>query len=247
VHAALTQLQAAVAPSDFDPPSSERRFAIVAGAYACAVLAPPLVSALAAEAPRSGLVVAPYTHDVMDRMDAHRVDFMIGGVVGAPERFVREILFTEELAWVVRAEHPLAQLEVVDLAALVAFPHVAISPTLPGVADDGVDGRGFALRASWEDAGAFETALSGQSLSRRVGVTVPDTYSALAVTTRSDMPALIPRRLAKLSAQSGRLALLAPPYQSPSINVTLLYLRDRLAEPAVTWMRDMIRATAATV
>src|ERR1700760_2589964 len=42
VHAALVQLQAAIAPADFSPASSERRFVLVAGTYACAVLAPPL-------------------------------------------------------------------------------------------------------------------------------------------------------------------------------------------------------------
>src|SRR6195952_4210185 len=34
VHAALTQLQAALAPTDFAPATSERRFALVAGSYA---------------------------------------------------------------------------------------------------------------------------------------------------------------------------------------------------------------------
>src|SRR4051812_16994715 len=38
VHAALTQLQSAVAPAGFDPTISERRFTIAAGAYACAVM-----------------------------------------------------------------------------------------------------------------------------------------------------------------------------------------------------------------
>ena len=38
VHAALNQLQAALAPSDFDPATSERRFAVVTGAYASAIL-----------------------------------------------------------------------------------------------------------------------------------------------------------------------------------------------------------------
>ena len=33
VHAALVQLQTAVAPADFDPPTSERRFVLAAGSY----------------------------------------------------------------------------------------------------------------------------------------------------------------------------------------------------------------------
>src|SRR5438445_205049 len=51
VHAALNQLQAALAPSDFDPATSERRFAVVTGAYASAILAPAVASRLADVAP----------------------------------------------------------------------------------------------------------------------------------------------------------------------------------------------------
>ena len=57
--------------------------------------------------------------------------------------------------------------------------------------------------------------------------------------------ALIPRRLALLSAQAGFLRLIAPPYPSPLVDVSLLYLRDRLAEPAVRWMRDLVADVAA--
>lgn len=247
VHAALSQLQAAIAPSDFDPATSERRFVIVAGVYACAVLAPPLVASLAGQALLCELAVEQYAHDLMDRMDAHRVDFMVAGVVGAPARYAREVLFTEDLTWVVRSDHPLARRNTVTLEALTAYPHVVIAPTVPAFGEDGAEGRGFATKASWQDAGAFEAALAEQGLTRRVGVTVPDTYSAVAVAVRSDMAALIPRRLALLSAQSGKVALLEPPYASPTVDVTLLYLKERLAEPAVAWMRDLIRATAAGI
>jgi DNA-binding transcriptional LysR family regulator len=61
------------------------------------------------------------------------------------------------------------------------------------------------------------------------------------------MTTLIPRRLALLSAQSGRIELIDPPYESPAVDVTLLYLKERLAEPAVAWMRDTIRAAASSL
>jgi DNA-binding transcriptional LysR family regulator len=58
---------------------------------------------------------------------------------------------------------------------------------------------------------------------------------------------LVPERLAKLSAAGGRLALIDPPYTSPKVELALLYLRERLVEPAVAWMREVIRTTAASV
>jgi DNA-binding transcriptional LysR family regulator len=247
VHAALHQLQAALQPSDFEPATSERRFSVVAGAYASAVLVPPVVSRLAEAAPRVDLSITELAPDILERMDARRIDFMVGGVLAAPERFSRETILTEALAWVVRADHPLTRRDPVDLEALVSVPHVAISRSLPGLIDDGTERRAFVSRASWEDFGAFGAALAAAGLTRRVGVTVPDTYSALAVATRSDMATLIPRRLALLSAQSGRVKLIDPPYDSPTVDVTLVFLRERLAEPAVAWMRDLIRTAAASL
>ena len=58
------------------------------------------------------------------------------------------------------------------------------------------------------------------------------------------MAALIPRRLALLSVQSGRLALVEPPYETAPVNVSLLYRKDRLAEPPVAWMRGLLSEAA---
>jgi DNA-binding transcriptional LysR family regulator len=247
VHAALNQLQAALSPADFDPATSERRFSVVAGPYASAILAPPVVSRLAETAPHIDLFIAELAPDILERVDARRIDFMIGGVLAAPERFTYETILTEELAWVVRADHPLTQRNHVDLEALVSVPHVAIGKNLPGLIGEGAERRAFVNRASWEDSGALAAALTAAGLVRRVGVTVPDTYSALVIANRSDMAALIPRRLALLSAQSGRVKLIEPPYDSPAVDLTLLFLKERLAEPAIAWMRDLIRAAAATL
>lgn len=245
VHAALTQLQTAIAPADFAAATSERRFVVASGSYACAVLAPPLVSRMAELAPLAELAIGQYGFDVFDRVDAHRVDFVIGGVVSAPPRFVREVIAQERLAWLVRSDHPLAQLDKVELEDLVSAPHVVISGA--GLADEIPERRGLVIRASWEDAGAFETALASRGLARRVGVSVPDSYSAIAVVARSEMVTLIPRRLAQLSAASGRLKLIDPPYPSAPVDIGLIYLKERLAEPAIAWMRDLIRSVAATI
>ena len=247
VHAALNQLQAALAPSDFDPATSERRFTVVTGAYAGAILAPPLASRLAEVALQSELMIAELAVDILERLDARRVDFLVGNVLAAPERFARDTILTEQLVWVVRAAHPAFQGEVIDLETLVSTPHVVMARNMPGLIEEGGERRPFVSRASWEDFGAFEAALAARGLTRRVGVSVPDTFTALAIASRTDLATLIPRRLALLSAQSGRVKLIEPPYESPPVEVSLLYLKDRLAEPAILWMRDLIRAIAAAL
>ena len=240
VHAALSQLQAAFAPPSFDPETTDRRFTLAAGAYACAVLVPEVVAHMAVEAPSAELVIVEAAADVMDQMDSRRADFLIGSALSAPPRLVQETLLTETLAWVVRYEHPLPS-GPISLEALLSVPHVRIASR------QDVGGQPVTLRASWEDYGAFEAQLAQEGLKRRIGVTVPDTYSAFGVIRRSDMVALLPRKLAELSTKSRTMRLLEPPYESPLVDLGLLYLGDRIADPGLAWMRGLLRRVAAGI
>ena len=47
IQGALDQLQSALTPADFDPSTTDRQFSLATGAYAAAVVGPPLVSQLA--------------------------------------------------------------------------------------------------------------------------------------------------------------------------------------------------------
>jgi len=235
LHAALGQLQSALTPADFDPAVSDRRFSVVAGAYACAVLLPAVVAELQARAPGVLLQIAETPPDLIEQLDSTQVDFVVSVFDAAPERFARERLMTEALAWVVRAGHPLSERGTATLEDLVSVPHIVVATRR-----ETVERQPISLRSSWEDFGAFESELAKRGLRRRVGVVAPDTFSAMTIVARSEMAALIPRRLALLSVQSGRLALIEPPYETAPVNVSLLYRKDRLAEPPIAWMRGLI-------
>jgi DNA-binding transcriptional LysR family regulator len=240
LHAALGQLQSALSPPDFDPATSDHRFSVVAGGYACAILMPAVVARLQASAPGVILQIDENTPDLVEQLDSGQVDFVVAGFETAPERFAREPLMVEALTWVVRARHPLCE-GPATLEGLVSVPHVVVSGRREAMGRHAA----ISLRSSWEDLGAFERELAKRNLSRRIGVVAPDTFSAMGIVARSEMAALIPRRLALLSAESGRLALIAPPYETPPVNVTLLYRKDRLAEPPIAWMRELISEAAA--
>lgn len=238
LHAALAQLQSALTPADFDPAVSDHRFSVAAGAYACAVLLPAVVAELQERAPGVVLEITETHGDLIAQIDAGHADFVVAGFDAAPERFARERLMVEALAWVVRSGHPLLD-RPATLEDLVSVPHVVVAGRREGV------GRAaISLRSSWEDLGALESELAKRNLRRRIGVAAPDTFSAMTIVARTDMAALIPRRFAE---QSGRLALIEPPYETPPVDVTLLYRKDRLAEPPIAWMRALISQAAETV
>ena len=239
LHAALGQLQSALDPGDFEPAVSDYRFSVVAGAYACAVLMPAVVARLQAQAPGVLLQIAENPPDLVEQLDSGQVDFVVAGFEMAPERFARERLMTEALTWVVRAGHPLCGAPA-TLEGLVSVPHVVVAGRREVMSRPAP----ISMRSSWEDLGAFESELAKRNLGRRVGVVAPDTFSAMTIVARSEMAALIPRRLALLSAGAGRLALIEPPYETPPVDVTLLYRKDRLAEPPVAWMRGLLTEAA---
>lgn len=241
VHAALRQLQSALAPSEFEPLTTERRFVLVAGGYACAVLVPALVARMAEVAPRASLAVTDAAPDLLEQLDSGRADFLIGGATAAPERLAQKILLRESLAWVVRPDSPLGRLNQVTFEDLVSVQHVVIARD--GSSHWRSDG-GLVMRASWEDFGALETMLRARGLQRRIGVSVPDTYSAMAVVARSDMAAVIPRRMAAMASQKGSLKVIEPPYDASAVDLSLLFLRERAADPAIAWMARLLREVA---
>src|SRR5579871_5674649 len=157
LHTALTQLQSALTPADFDPAVSDHRFSIVAGAYACAVLMPAVVSLLQRRAPRVMLRISENPPDLVEQLDAGRVDFVISGFESAPDRFRLERLMTEALTWVVRAGHPLCR-RTATLEDLVSVPHVVVAGRREAVGRPAI-----AQRASWEDLGALESELDRKS------------------------------------------------------------------------------------
>jgi DNA-binding transcriptional LysR family regulator len=240
VHSALVQLQAAFAPPTFDPATTERRFALMAGSYGCSVLAPRLVELLNQEAPRAQLAIVEFGLNLVDQLDARQVDFILGGRVPAPPRVAQETLLEETQAWTVRPENPLPH-GAVTLEELVSVPHVVISRSRTEVAP------GVELRGSWEDPSAFEIMLREQGLSRRIGVTTPDSYSAVSVIRQSDMAGQLPRRIASLAVRSGLLRVIEPPYRTPTAELVLLYLSERMSDPALMWMRELLRRVAAEV
>jgi DNA-binding transcriptional LysR family regulator len=244
LHGPMAQLQAVLGPAAFDPATTERRFTIAAGAYAAAVLAPPLIGRLAALAPHAALVVNSYGPDLLDQLDTRTSDFAIAGVISAPPRFAHATLIAEELVWALGPGSPMAGRSAVTLADIASIPHVVVAAKAAG---EEMARRGLVTRASWDDAGALDAALASRGLTRRVAATVPDTPTALAVASRSGLATLAPRRFAGAWGAAGFLKLFDLPYDAPPVDIRLMYLRDRLREPAIGWMLRLIEEVAQSL
>lgn len=239
VHEALSQLRSALQPSRFDPDAADRRFTIATGAYGCAILAPPAAATLAQRAPRAELLIRHPEPDIIEQLDGRRADFAFWVDDATPERVAVTPLFTEDLVWAVRPDHPLRGK--VTLEALAAVPHVVISARVSPL-----EARSTVADAAWKGLRPFQEILAQRGLSHRIGVIVPDIYSAMAVAARSNMATLVPRRLGRMSEQLGALRLIEPPHPTPDLRVSLMALRERLGEPALAWMHDLLVEVGTT-
>lgn len=237
VHAALTQLTNALTPARFDPSAAVRRFTIATSAYGCSTIIPPLVARLAEAAPKVDLVVVSPGPSIAEQLDSRRVDFAMWIADDSAERVAATRLFDESLVWAVRPGHPVLD-QPITLEALAAVPQISISmrKATVGGARNGATGT----ESSWEGLRPFEAALAANGLRQKVGVSVPDIFSAIAVAAQSDMATLLPRRLGVRSQALGALKLIEPPHPAPGWAVSLLTLRERRSEPALAWLHDQI-------
>lgn len=242
----LLHLQSALTPADFVPAQTDRHFTIICGEYVGTVLVPGLIARLRAAAPNAEFRIRPSNMGVTEALLAGRADLAIGSFRRVPEWFECEPLFTETRVWVVSADHPAAWQEL-TLERLAELPHLLISAT--GEDEHAVAGyvvdHGLERLVMRSEVGLLQGALAARGLSRIVGLTTPHFPAALAVVSRSDMAAPLPRRLATAFAGAYRLKVFEPPYPSPAFEIMALWHREHGSEPAILWLRGMVREVAA--
>jgi len=242
----LLQLQLALAPSEFDPARTERRFVIACTEYVGTVLMPAFIAKLRAQAPNAELRIRPSNMGIAEALLAGRVDLAISSFRRIPELFAYEPLFRETRVWVLSADHPAACTEL-TLESLAELSHVIISAT--GEDEHAIDGyvidHGLERLVTRSEVGLLQGALASRGLRRVIGLTTPHFPAALAVVSQSDMAAPLPRRLAAAFAEQYRLKLFEPPYPSPPFDIMALWHREHGTEPAITWLRGVLREVAA--
>src|SRR6185295_14984532 len=155
-------------------------------------------------------------------------------------------LLQEDRVWVLSADNPAASGRL-TLEHLAELPHLVIAAT--GEDEHAIDGyvvdHGLERLVTRSDAGALQGALAARGLRRAVAVTTPHFLAALAAVSQSDIAALLPRRVATAFTGRYRLIMFEPPYPSPPFEVMSLWHRENGDQPAIAWLRRLLREIAA--
>lgn len=229
VRAALQSLGTALdGASTFEAATSERSFRIGVDNRAALILAPPLIAAVAAEAPGVNLDLRPSgTMDLAEQLDRGELDLALGRHAAPGERFRDLRLFENGFAALIRRGHPAGADETISLSALAQFPHLILSST-------------------GEETEFVDAALATHGLERRVALRAPllAAFSALA---QSDMIAVVGERAAQEFARFAPLESRHLPFASPRLMTAMLWHRRLDDVRAHTWLRHVVLRVARTI
>lgn len=225
---ALRQTLAAVGEmleaSPFDPAVATGPVRLLTTDLHAAVLAPPLLSRLAAEAPALDLDILPPGPTLMEALESGAVDAVVGVIDEAPAGIRRRKLFDDRLVTLMRDGHPDAGSEL-TLERYLALDHIVVSITGSGLAP-------------------VDELLSAMGRSRRVRVRVPNFFAAMEIAACSDLVTTLPASLARTAAAAGRFAVLPPPVDPGCFTLSLLWHARQHDAPRHVWLRRLIVAAA---
>jgi len=150
------------------------------------------------------------------------------------------VMFRDEKAWAIGANHPLAQ-RPFDQAAFMAWPRLFVGNATaidrsrePSARDD------LVLRVILETDNEAGTPRSAQRVSS--SMMVYDMATALTVVAATDMVTLVPRRYAEACASSTRIKIIdLPRDHAETIELSMLWHSRVHDDPGSLWLRALIR------
>ncbi|SHM28001.1 LysR family transcriptional regulator [Vreelandella subglaciescola] len=220
----LEELGALLAPPEFDPASTTRRFHIATTDYGMHAFLAPQWQTVKHQAPHMRLDVQSGSGEVEQQLDeggpelalcvpGERVPASVHGREVGHDHFV----------CVMREDHPLALQPEADFT-LEAFLH----------ADHQLISMGG------DDRGAVDLALAKRGLKRRVSLRQPHFLAGFSATQHSDLLLCVPGCLAASVADHWPLALRRLPLAVPSFAYWLVWHERHHADAGHRWLRHAL-------
>lgn len=227
ISSAVTQLQAAVDGQRFDPKESTRRFTLGCGDNQNLYDVPLLVEAFAQRMPRAFLRVVSVDYVIAHNgMATGDVDACLGPrQVAAHEGYFAQDLYLEEVAFLVRKEHPRLRGTVLTHEDFNESQHIdmLISLGRPGV------GHRF-----------FDQYMKEQGLTWRPALAVSQFIAAAMAAARTDYVAGLPRRAAEALCAMLPVRLMELTPKPPPLHMALIWHARTHADPGSRYFRELV-------
>jgi DNA-binding transcriptional LysR family regulator len=210
----------------FDPATSTRQFNIAPNTYVEIVLLPSIVARLREQAPGVKVSLTSYGNDLSETgVIAGTTDMALGRIVDPPDNLVVQHLMDDELACVVRCDHPVVA-DTLSRDQYEQMRHVNVLP--PG-----------RLKV-----GLFQ-ALERQGLRRELAISVTHFMAVPEIIAVTDYCATLPRLICNQIAKDPRLKVLPSPVDLGTFPVDIAWHVRYRNDPAHQWFRQLLVETAA--
>jgi DNA-binding transcriptional LysR family regulator len=225
VGAALDELRGLFRAEDFDPAALRRVIRLAGGDAHAILIGPRLMARLEDEAPGVDLRFEAVGRDIISRMEQGEVDLCFAtATTPLPPGVFSEELARDRLALVMRRGHPAAN-RAWTLADYAAYPHATVAFFADGVSE-------------------IDTRLAAAGVERRIALTTPHFMATIAAVAASDLVTTISAAFARRFAGALDLLLSAPPFDD-ALDMTMVGMKLRAADPAMQWFRKVLREEAA--
>ena len=233
VREALGQLQALLAPADFQPALATNTFVLAMADATAAELIPGLVDILEREAPGVAMRVVPLTtRDPRRLLDEGKADLAVGHfpsvladlVVRAQSdeavAFAHQRLYDGQYMCVMRAGHPLAR-GPLTLDKFCAARHMLVS----------FSGRPY---------GFIDESLAALGRKRQVVLTVNQFFTAGRVVANSNLLTVLPQHFVSVTGIADQLVLRPLPFDVAPVHVDAVWHSRMQLQSAHLWLRQAI-------
>jgi len=221
---ALQQVQRSVEQQlEFDPRVSERSFTLRVSDYHTQCVLPRLCVRIRAEAPNVTLLVRELTEDRPGTDNPGDIQLRVGASDWGA-RYRQQRLWRSPFVVAMRRSHPAAGRDM-TLDLYLSLPHVAVTSVAARLVD------------AW---------LTGQGLSRRIALTLPNLAGLAAIVQNSDLCAVLPESWVRLYSAPDSLAT-APLPIDVDYTIDLLWRALDERDGGHRWLRQLIVDEVALV
>lgn len=244
IHESLLRLKLMLETQGFDPSTSSRRFVVAGTDFTSSIYLPGVLKRIMEQqATVSVDLIASTGMDIVQELDAGRVDLAFGTFVEVGARFRSHMLSEVEQVFVTDKGHPAQSLSFEDLAR---YPHVVVrlvdrsAPTKQAHVPE----RGLHRNLHIGDSTVLEGLLAKNGLRRRIAAVVPHPLAVGSIVSGSQAIAMLPRPLAEVAAKAFGLRIHSDPCNEPLWPYSMVWHERTESDGALAWLRSQFATVA---
>lgn len=227
---ALARVRDVLAPSTFDPATSQAQFRIMGADYFTQVMMPKVLARLYQQAPNIQVDLVNMSMEAIDALKAGELDLGIGVIDDGPDLAgaFHQKLFEDDFVCVMSKDHHLIG-KPLTLDEFCKARHAMLSIT----------GRG---------TGAIDRRLQELGWTRKMVLRLPHFLAIPSVISQTDLLISMPRKLAATFQQQGIYVQELPlEVRGPSFTISQIWHERFHHDPARKWLRAIVKAVSKGV